>query len=185
MRRGGDHVSDLRLVMVGAVAFTLMAGGAASAQTSPPPSPPLSAAGLPVFGPDEPLVLTAHPTDNGGGIFVKRPDGTGGWQLATDILPGVHKRGGWSPDGQEVVLIDESSEYMWIAHLDGSPTTRVPACDTPGCDFPSFSPDGKRIAFSRYENGAAVGPGRGGRIRGRAGHGRGVPGGPPGAASAG
>ena len=79
-------------------------------------------AGLPVFAPDEPLVLTYRVTGAGGGLFVRRPDGTGVWQLATDILPGVHKHPDWSPDGQHVVFIDEATERMWIAHLDGSPT---------------------------------------------------------------
>lgn len=113
---------------------------------------------MPAFEPDEPLVLFTRVTGAGGGIFVLRPDGTGLTQLATDILPGVHKRGSWSPDGQSVVLIDETTERMWVAHLDGSPTVSVPVCDRPGCDFPSWSPDGKRLAFSRTENGAFVGP---------------------------
>ena len=115
-----------------------------------------SIATLPVFGADEPLVLFTRVTGAGGGLFAVRPDGTGKAQLATDILPGVHKRGDWSPDGQRVVFIDETTERMWIASLDGSPTVAVPACDTPGCDFPVWSPDGTKIAFSRYESEAGV-----------------------------
>lgn len=100
-------------------------------------------------------------TGAGGGVFVARPDGTGMQQLAQDVLPGVHKRIGWSPDGQRIVFIDETTERMWIAHLDGSPTESVAACDTPGCDFPAWSPDGSRIAFSRNESrsGVTEGPG--------------------------
>jgi Tol biopolymer transport system component len=115
--------------------------------------------GLPAFAPDEPLVLTYRVTGAGGGLFVRRPDGSGDWQLATDILPGVHKHPDWSPDGQHVVFVDEATERMWIAHLDGSPTESVPTCDTPGCDYPAWAPDGKRIAFSRVENAdGVVGP---------------------------
>src|SRR5215208_6905527 len=53
----------------------------------PAQTPSQSAAGLPRFAPDEPLVLTLRQPDDGGGIFVMRPDGTGLRQLATDILP--------------------------------------------------------------------------------------------------
>ena len=123
---------------------------------APVPSATSSGSALPAFEPDEPLTLFGQLTGAGGGVFVMRPDETGMQQLATDILPGVHKRGDWSPDGQRVVLIDETTERMWIAHLDGTATERVPACDTPGCDYPSWSPDGKRIAFSRSESAPGV-----------------------------
>lgn len=131
-----------------------------AAQTAPPsPSASSSGAVLPAFQADEPLILFTRLTGAGGGVFVLRPDGTGQARLGADVLPGVHKRGDWSPDGQRVVFIDETKERMWIASLDGSPTVAVPTCDVPGCDFPSWSPDGTRIVFSRYENAdGVVGP---------------------------
>jgi Tol biopolymer transport system component len=131
---------------------------APASSTPPPPSASVmpSTAALPSFEPDEPLVLFTRLTGAGGGIFVVRPDGTGKVQLGTDVLPGVHKRGDWSPDGQRVVFIDETTERILIASLDGSPTVAVPVCDVPGCDFPSWSPDGTRIAFSRSESAAGI-----------------------------
>lgn len=134
----------------GIIALTLISAAFVGA-TGSSPSPGLSTTGLPVFAPNEPLVLTGRLTTDGGGIIVKRPDGTGGWQLGTDVLPGVHKRGSWSPDGQHVLFVDEVTGWTWIAHLDGSPTSRVPGCDTPMCDHSAWSPDGTRVAFSRAE----------------------------------
>jgi Tol biopolymer transport system component len=137
-------------------------GGAAGAASSAPASPGAtstlapSAQALPSFSRDEPLVLFGGLTGAGGGIFVSRPDGSGLQQLATDVLPGVHKSGDWSPDGQRVVFMDESTERMYIAHLDGSPTERLSVCDTAGCANPAWSPDGGRIAFSRLESAAGV-----------------------------
>jgi hypothetical protein len=137
---------------MGAVALGLVIGGSITAAAiTPPPD-----AALPVFAPDEPLVLSAHLTGAGGGLFVRPADGSDAQQLATDVLPGAHKHPDWSPDGQAVVFIDEVTERMWIAHLDGSPTEAVAACDTPGRDYPAWSPDGSRIAFSRYENADGV-----------------------------
>lgn len=132
----------------------------ASAPTNSPTPTAMPSAdpGLPVFEDSEPLLLVARLTGAGGGIFVLRPDGTGATRLATDALPGVHKHPDWSPDGRRVVFIDDRTEQMWIAHLDGSPTTSVAACDAPGCDYPAWSPDGSKIAFSRYEAGDFVGP---------------------------
>lgn len=133
------------------------AGSAGLSATEPSPSASPAVAALPSFSTDEPLVLFNRLTGAGGGVYVAQLDGSSMQNLAADV-PGVHKRGDWSPDGQKVVFIDET-ERMMIAHLDGSPTEHVPACDRPGCDFPSWSPDGTRIAFSRAEGSAPVGPG--------------------------
>jgi Tol biopolymer transport system component len=97
-------------------------------------------------------VLFANLTGAGGGIFVSSLDGSDARQIGTDVLPGVHKHPDWSPDGQRVVFVDEATEAMYIAHLDGSATEKLAVCDQPGCDYPAWSPDGEQIAFSRVES---------------------------------
>jgi Tol biopolymer transport system component len=87
------------------------------------------------------------------GLFLLHPDGGEHIRIAADVADGNHKHPDWSPDGQHVVFVVQQTERMWIAHLDGTPSTPITLCDTGGCDYPAWSPDGGRIAYSRYEPG--------------------------------
>jgi Tol biopolymer transport system component len=110
---------------------------------------------LPNIVDDEPRYAYNVLTGAGGGLIVTRLDGTDAVRLAGDVQ-GVLKRDDWSPDGQDIAFIEEQHETMWIAHLDGSPSEQLPSCVH--CDYPAFSPDGTKLAFSRAEDGAS-GPG--------------------------
>jgi Tol biopolymer transport system component len=113
--------------------------------SSPAPS-------LPAITDSVAWILHAEPIRPGiSGLFLLHPESGETIRIAADVPDGNHKHPDWSPDGQHVVFVVQQTERMWIAHLDGSPSTPITSCDTGGCDYPAWSPDGTRIAFSHYE----------------------------------
>jgi TolB protein len=97
-------------------------------------------------------------------IFTIRPDGTGLRKL-TDSVGYAGGSAAWSPDGRLIVFEADRGDYPAQAGIyvmnsrDGSNMRRVTSL-APGIDWdgsPKFSPDGKRILFTRYSaQGAAV-----------------------------
>ena len=97
-------------------------------------------------------------------IFTIRPDGTGLRKL-TDSIGYAGGSAAWSPDGRLIVFEADRGDYPAQAGIyvmnsrDGSNVRRITSL-APGIDWdgaPKFSPDGKRILFTRYSaKGAAV-----------------------------
>ena len=80
-------------------------------------------------------------------IYLMDADGSNPTRVTTNQ---IHERmGGWSPDGAWLVfysLGDESEQGLWLRNPDGVNLVRL----TDGDDTaPSFSPDGRHIAFVR------------------------------------
>jgi len=87
-------------------------------------------------------------------IYVVNADGTGLTQLTDD--PGADAHPSWSPDGRRIVysILPEGGDgwdsTVWVVNADGSGKKELSKQLPKGCGgvAPTWSPDGKQIAFS-------------------------------------
>jgi Tol biopolymer transport system component len=96
-------------------------------------------------------------------LYTVRPDGTGLRQISPPGLNFNFCNGSWSPQGNEILLSAHQPNFdyhssIWVIHANGTGLRRIPVpdCGGPnadptgvGCPSPSWSPDGKKIVFSR------------------------------------
>jgi len=88
-----------------------------------------------------------------GDIWTITPDGSDSLRLTNrgGTYP-IYTHPVWSPDGREISFSAESGELsdptqIWVMDADGSNPSQL---TTEGGTEPSWSPDGSRIVFSRY-----------------------------------
>lgn len=90
-------------------------------------------------------------------LFVVNPDGTGRRAVTTSTpeRPIRAFQPAWAPDGNRIVFGNSVGTSVgggiWIINADGTAGARIP--NTAQNDaWPTFSPDGRQIAFVRFEN---------------------------------
>ena len=125
--RGGVswlHPSPRLFVLIGlaaALASALLVGGARSAS---------QASGLIAFTRED-------------GVYVIRPDGSG----ARLLWRGAHPKDvSWAPDGSKLA-VSSAGRSIWVVNADGGNPVRIARV---GASSLSWSPDGRRIAFTRW-----------------------------------
>jgi Tol biopolymer transport system component len=95
-------------------------------------------------------------------LFIVRTDGSGLRQITPD---GMNQRlnfdcGSWSPQGNQVLFVAHPAagdrNALFVVHTDGSGLQEIaiPGCGsaTVGCFTPVWSPDGTKIAFTRFDS---------------------------------
>jgi Tol biopolymer transport system component len=116
--------------------------------------------------------ITFTDRDQGADIAVMNADGTGGRALTHfpgtgDLVSRGDRRSSWSPDSQRIAYSrysssDTTQSGVYVMNADGG-GPRLVAAD--GGGVPSFTPDGRTLAFERYLKGIFLVDSAGGNER--------------------
>ena len=111
--------------------------------------------GTPIWSPDGRRVAFDSYSDGNKDIYVMNADGSGKTNLTNH--PGDDRSPSWSPDGRRIAFVSlrdgpgtglffGQNEEIYVMNADGTGQTRL--TNNPATDRdPSWSPDGRRIAF--------------------------------------
>lgn len=118
---------------------------------------------LPVGRPDSRTGRTWRAAAAGRAIHTARQDGSELRRLTTPPSGAVENFARWSPDGSRIVFSrrnvpvgqtgEDDAWRLYVMNADGSGLTLLSTDAEPDDKYPSWSPDGSRIAFSRLFRG--------------------------------
>lgn len=104
----------------------------------------------PVWAPDGASLVFTSDRAGSADLFRMKPDGTSLERLTDD--PAYDDQAAFSPDGKQLVFVSSRSggiSHLWTLDLQGRQAKALTSGTGAGGDFrPSWSPDGKWIAFS-------------------------------------
>jgi eukaryotic-like serine/threonine-protein kinase len=106
---------------------------------------------FPVWSPDGTYVAFQSDREGDPAIFRQRSDGSSkAERLTTPDKGTAHVPESWSSDGKSLAysVVKATSNTLWVYSLDSKKSMQVPDVETPRLPSPSFSPDGRWIAYS-------------------------------------
>lgn len=113
---------------------------------------------LPAWSPDGKKIAFTSNRDGAGDVYVMNSDGSAVNRLT--FTPSKESSSVWSPNGDRIGFDSDrdGNREIYIMNSDGSNQTRLTFNPTTDSGPVSFSPDGRRVAFSRNASneGAAV-----------------------------
>jgi len=106
----------------------------------------------PAWSPDKTKIVFRKSGD----IYVMNADGSSPSQLTSYFAPGQSDNPCWSPDGSEIAFVHgpNGSDGIWQIPATGGTPTQVTAPNSGDYACPTYSPDGKWIAYESDSSGA-------------------------------
>lgn len=140
-------------------ATTPSAPGPTESTSSIATTPVLTASGASsVVGDGQSWIAFQWQRGQGDAVFLMRPDGTGTHPLLASVSPQTFHPD-WSPDGSRIAYeaAGAKADDIWLVDADGSGAQvlvdRSAQCGSSCGDaaYPAWSPDGRSIAFIRFD----------------------------------
>ena len=113
---------------------------------------------LGVWAPDGQTIGMSSPSGGAINLYRKAADGTGAMDRLT-TSPNFQTPSDWSPDGKAIAFVERDAATgwdIWLLDVDDPKRVARPWLKTPASEgYPTFSPDGRWLAYASNESGRA------------------------------